>query len=81
MRDRVNQLPPDADVSYRGRIAILRERKLEDTRDKKGIRSFADGDDYGAVAPPEGYRFRHIPITKTVPFTAMRDGARTFSSS
>ncbi len=61
MRDRVNQLPPDADVSYRGRIAILRERKLEDTRDKKGIRSFADGDDYGAVAPPEGYRFRHIP--------------------
>ena len=60
MRNRINQLSPDADVSFSQRIRILRERKFEDTKDKKGIRSFADGDDYGAVAPPEDYHFTPI---------------------
>lgn len=39
MRDRINKLPPDADVSYRERLRILRERKIEDTKDKAGIQS------------------------------------------
>ena len=47
MRDRINKLPPDADVSYRERLRILRERKIEDTKDTAGIQSWADGDDYG----------------------------------
>ena len=53
MRDRINKLPPDADVSYRERLRILRERKIEDTKDKAGIQSWADGDDYGAIKPPD----------------------------
>jgi len=61
MRDRVNKLPINADVSYRERLRILRERKIEDTKDKAGIRSFADGDDYGAIAPPKDYHFKPLP--------------------
>lgn len=60
MRDRINKLPADADVSYRERLRILRERKLEDTQDKAGIRAFADGDDYGAVKPPDDYDFTPV---------------------
>lgn len=58
MRDRINKLPVNADVSYRERLRILRERKIEDTKDKAGIRAFADGDDYGAVKPPDDYDFK-----------------------
>ena len=61
MRNRINTTPAGADLSYRGRVAILRERKIEDTKDKKGIRSFADGDDYGAIAPPDDFHFEPIP--------------------
>lgn len=57
MRKRVNTLAPGNPAGYRERLAILRERKLEDTKDKAGVRSFADGDDYGAITPPEDFRF------------------------
>jgi len=60
MRDRINKLPATADVSYRERLRILRERKIEDTKDKAGIRAFADGDDYGAVKPPDDYDFKPV---------------------
>ena len=60
MRNRINQLPADADVSYRERLRILRARKLEDTQDKAGIRAFADGDDYGAIKPPDDYDFTPV---------------------
>ena len=45
MRNRINTTPAGADLSYR----------------KKGIRSFADGDDYGAIAPPDDFHFEPIP--------------------
>ncbi|MGI6691543.1 MAG: pyruvate formate lyase family protein [Christensenellales bacterium] len=61
MRERINQLPPDAPMGYRERMAILRERKIEDTRDKAGYRPFMDGDDYGAIMPPEDFHFEPIP--------------------
>jgi formate C-acetyltransferase len=57
MRDRINQLPADTPLGYRERLAILRQRKLEDTQDKAGYRPFADGDDYGAVMPPADFSF------------------------
>ena len=60
MRNRINLIPPDADMSYENRMRILRERKFEDTKDKKGCGDFADGDDYGAVAPPEDFKFTPI---------------------
>ena len=48
-------------MGYRERMAILRERKIEDTRDKAGYRTFMDGDDYGAIMPPEDFHFEPIP--------------------
>jgi formate C-acetyltransferase len=57
MRERVNQIPADMPMGYRERLVILRRRKLEDTRDKAGCRPFADGDDYGAIMPPEDFSF------------------------
>jgi formate C-acetyltransferase len=57
MRERLNQFPADMPMGYRERLAILRRRKLEDTHDKAGCRPFADGDDYGAIMPPEDFSF------------------------
>jgi len=45
-------------MGYRDRMAILRKHKLEDTQDKKGHREYADGDDYGAITPPEYFEFK-----------------------
>ncbi len=57
MRNRIGETPLTADVSYHGRVRILRERKIEDTLDKKSAACFADGDDYGTVMVPEDYKF------------------------
>ncbi len=59
MRERIGKVAAEAPMEYRDRLAILRERKIEDTRDKAGYRPFADGDDYGAVVPPEGFSFEN----------------------
>lgn len=77
MRDRINKLPPDADVSYRERLRILRERKIEDTKDKAGIQSWADGDDYGAIKPPDDYHFEPIFNHPAAPSWVTTGGART----
>ncbi|MDR2657990.1 MAG: formate acetyltransferase [Oscillospiraceae bacterium] len=55
MRDRVNQLPTDAPMDYRARMAILRERKLEDTQDKLRELGPVNSDDHGTIAPPPGF--------------------------
>lgn len=61
MRDRINKLSKDKVYSYHDRVKVLRERKIEDTRDKAGYRPFMDGDDYGAIMPPEDFHFEPIP--------------------
>ena len=81
MRNRINCLPKDLALPYQERLRILRERKIEDTKDKAGVRSFADGDDYGAITPPADYVFRPIPNHRNGSSTALRAGARTSSSS
>lgn len=57
MRQRINQVSTVHEVSYKERLRILRERKIEDTLDKQGLRQFTDGDDYGAVKAPEDFMF------------------------
>ena len=82
MRDRINKLPPDADMSYRERLRILRERKIEDTKDKAGIQSWADGDDYGAImakllADRLTTTLNPSSTTRPAPSWATTGGART----
>lgn len=55
MRDRVNQLPPGVPMDYRARMAILRERKLEDTQDKLHELGPVNSDDHGTIAPPKDF--------------------------
>ena len=57
MRDRINTIPAAEKLSFRRRLEILRERKLEDTKDKAGHKPFSDSDDYGAIMPPEDFKF------------------------
>ena len=55
MRNRINTLPANLNLNYRDRLRVLKERKIEDTRDKAGIRSYQDSDDYGSIAAPENF--------------------------
>jgi formate C-acetyltransferase len=57
MRNRLATVPAGAETGYRRRLEILRARKIEDTRDKKELRQFADSDDYGTVKAPDDFRF------------------------
>ena len=57
MRERINTLPAEQTMGYRDRLRVLRERKVEDTRDKAGYKPFADSDDYGAIMPPADFTF------------------------
>jgi len=56
MKDRLNQLPPDAPMGYRRRLEILHERKLEDTQEKRAHK-LVDSDDHGTIQPPDGFGF------------------------
>lgn len=60
MRNRINTLVEKGDISYKERVAILGERKIEDTKDKIGVQAFTDGDDYGAITPPDDFVFNPI---------------------
>jgi len=78
MRNRINQLPKDLKLDYRGRVKILRERKLEDTSDKKGNKYFSDGDDYGAIQPPKDFSFKPIPNYKNGSFYGYEGWSQNF---
>jgi formate C-acetyltransferase len=57
MRERINTVPEVEPMGYRRRLELLRERKIEDTKDKAGYMPFSDGDDYGAIMPPADFSF------------------------
>lgn len=48
-------------MTYRERIALLREKKIRHTLEKKAQNGYMDGDDYGTIPLPEGYRFTPMP--------------------
>jgi len=48
-------------MTYRERIKALREKKLRHTMEKMAQEGYMDGDDYGTIPQPEGYRFTPIP--------------------
>jgi len=61
MINRINAFPADKPLDYDERIAVLRERKLEETRAKSSMKVYQDGDDYGSIPAPEDYRFHCVP--------------------
>lgn len=47
--------------TYRGRMALLREKKLQQTQEKIERNGYMDGDDYGTVVVPEDWSFTPEP--------------------
>ncbi len=61
MKRLLNSIPADKMLSYDERIAILRERKLLETKRKIEAEGGLDEDDYGRVVPPEDFVWEIIP--------------------
>lgn len=64
MKNQINTVPPDEEVCFRRRVEFLRQRKLIQTQEKRQIRPYQDGDDYGSVVAPEDFRWECIPNHK-----------------
>lgn len=56
----INQYPESEEFSYAKRISLLRERKLEQTREKIEKEGGLDEDDYGRVVKPDDFNFEII---------------------
>ena len=48
-------------ISYEQRYTLLREKKLQHTKEKYAQQGYMDADDYGTIPKPEGYSFTPIP--------------------
>ncbi len=64
MVNRINTQPKDKQFTYDERIALLRERKIEETKSKSDVVQYQDSDDYGSIMAPENYQFHCIPNHK-----------------
>ena len=60
MEKMLNLIAPDEPLDYDKRVALLRERKLAETQIKSKMGVYQDGDDYGSVPAPDGYKFEPI---------------------
>jgi formate C-acetyltransferase len=50
-----------AELTYAERLRLLRERKMEQTREKIAARGYMDVDDHGSVEPPAGWHWEPTP--------------------
>lgn len=57
----INQYSPTEKFTYRKRLRLMRERKLEQTREKVEKEGGLNEDDYGRVVPPDYFRFQIKP--------------------
>ena len=53
--------PEQIALSYQDRIKRLREKKVQQTRDKVAENGPMNEDDYGTVLPPKGFEWKPIP--------------------
>lgn len=44
---------------YLDRIAVLKQKKLEQTQQKVDVEGGLDEDDYGRIVPPDGFEEDH----------------------
>jgi pyruvate-formate lyase len=69
-----------AELTYRDRIARLREKKLQQTREKLDRFGPMDEDDYGTVPPPPDFRWSIVPNHPDGSFYGADGWARNFAS-
>lgn len=63
---------------YRERIALLRQRKLEQTKEKVEREGGLNEDDYGRVVPPEDFQWKIIPNHENGSFYGYEGWAENF---
>ena len=67
-------------LTYRRRLDLLRERKLEQTRAKLARNGYMDEDDYGTVLPPDDFRWEPTPNHPDGSWYGAEGWARNFRS-
>jgi formate C-acetyltransferase len=60
MIQHINQYPQDRVFTYDQRLALLRERKLEQTQEKVDKEGGLNEDDYGRVVAPDYFKFKTV---------------------
>ncbi len=75
----INKIPANQGLTYRERVAVLRERKMEQTQQKIEREGGLDEDDYGRIVPPEGFEWRIIPNHPEGSFYGYQGWADNFS--
>lgn len=61
MRNPINLSDRNAPMDYESRMQLLRQRKIQQTKEKSTVSFYLDGDDYGCVLTPEDYHFEGEP--------------------
>lgn len=63
---------------YQKRIAVLKQKKLEQTQQKVEIEGGLNEDDYGRIVPPEGFEWNMIPNHENGSFYGYQGWAENF---
>jgi formate C-acetyltransferase len=71
---------PPTELTYADRLALLRERKMAQTREKIAARGYMDVDDHGSVQPPLGWEWRPTPNHPSGGFYGFRGWGDNFRS-
>ena len=71
---------PLAELTYADRLRLLRERKMEQTREKIAARGYMDVDDHGSVEPPAGWHWEPTPNHPNGGFYGLKGWGDNFRS-
>ena len=63
---------------YLDRIAVLKQKKLEQTQQKVDVEGGLDEDDYGRIVPPDGFEWKIIPNHENGSFYGYDGWSRNF---
>lgn len=80
IRDYLNKVDTEHELSYAERIQLLRERKLAQTRRKVEQEGGLDEDDYGRIVPPDGFDWKIISNHPDGSFYGYEGWTENFSS-
>jgi formate C-acetyltransferase len=67
-------------MRYTKEIALLAEKKLEQTKEKFALYGFRDEDDYGCIAPPADFSWEPPVVTPEGSFSGTRTWGKNFRS-
>ena len=72
--------PSTTPLTYNERLGLLRENKLQQTREKLALNGYTNEDDYGTVLPPPDFQWRATSNHPNGSFYGAEGWARNFRS-